>query len=139
MKKGFTLLELIVVIIILGILATLGFTQYTNIVEKGRTTEAKVIMGTIRTAEWGYHLQYDRYTGSFSDLGIDNVPTSCTSTNYFRYELSNDASPFRCWAWRCTSGGKKPDLQGTQYYLGLYYDAGTGYCSYVGGGSCPYW
>ncbi|MDD4894863.1 MAG: prepilin-type N-terminal cleavage/methylation domain-containing protein, partial [Candidatus Omnitrophica bacterium] len=32
--KAFTLLELIVVIIIVGILAVLGLTQYTRVIEK---------------------------------------------------------------------------------------------------------
>ncbi|MBU0547795.1 MAG: prepilin-type N-terminal cleavage/methylation domain-containing protein, partial [Candidatus Omnitrophica bacterium] len=36
MRKGFTLIELIVVIIIVGILASVGMTQYTKVVEKGR-------------------------------------------------------------------------------------------------------
>jgi len=40
-RKGFTLLELIVVIIILGILASLGFSQYIKMVEKGRSAEAR--------------------------------------------------------------------------------------------------
>ena len=34
MKRGFTLLEIIVVIVILGIMATLAATQYTKMVEK---------------------------------------------------------------------------------------------------------
>jgi len=33
MKQGFTLIELIVVIIIVGILASVGMTQYTKVVE----------------------------------------------------------------------------------------------------------
>jgi prepilin-type N-terminal cleavage/methylation domain-containing protein len=40
-KKGFTLLELIVVIVIIGVLATLGLTQYASMVERGRSAEAK--------------------------------------------------------------------------------------------------
>ena len=32
MKRGFTLLELVVVILIVGVLATLGFTQYGRMV-----------------------------------------------------------------------------------------------------------
>ena len=51
MRKGFTLIELIVVIIIVGILASVGMTQYTKVVEKGRAAEARLILGSLRTAE----------------------------------------------------------------------------------------
>ena len=61
-RKGFTLLELVVVVIILGILATLGFTQYTKMVEKGRTAEAKMILGQIRTAQVAYNQQFGGFT-----------------------------------------------------------------------------
>lgn len=47
MKKGFTLLELIIVIIIIGILATLGLTQYARMVERGRGAEARQLLGNI--------------------------------------------------------------------------------------------
>ena len=48
MKKAFTLIEIIIVIIIVGILAALGISQYSIIVERGRITEAKTRLGTMR-------------------------------------------------------------------------------------------
>ncbi|MDD5130223.1 MAG: prepilin-type N-terminal cleavage/methylation domain-containing protein, partial [Candidatus Omnitrophica bacterium] len=45
MKKGFTLVELIIVVIIVGILASIGLTQYNKVVEKSRAAEARMILG----------------------------------------------------------------------------------------------
>jgi prepilin-type N-terminal cleavage/methylation domain-containing protein len=113
-KKGFTLLELVVVVIILGILATLGFTQYTKMVEKGRTAEAKMILGQIRTAEVAYHQQYGGYTSVIDNLSV-LVPTSCATTHYFSFATPSTATGS---ATRCTTGGKEPQA-GTTYSLSL--------------------
>lgn len=120
MKRGFTLLELVVVVIILGILATLGFTQYTKMVEKGRTAEAKMILGQIRTAEQAYLQQYNAYTSDLTALSVD-APTDCPATHYFSY--SSDATTGT--ATRCTPGpaGKVPDAA-VAYTLTLTYAAG---------------
>jgi prepilin-type N-terminal cleavage/methylation domain-containing protein len=95
MKKGFTLLELIVVIIILGILATLGFTQYTKMVEKGRTAEARTILGQLRSAQIAYWQEYGGYGGAVSNLIVD-APTSCVSTHYFSYASTGSSTATRC-------------------------------------------
>lgn len=125
MKRGFTLLELIVVIIILGILATLGFTQYTKMIEKGRTSEAKMILGQLRTAEEAYKLEYGNYvaySGASSSLPID-VPTACAVTHYFSYAVTvagaGPTSTFIATATRCTAGGKAPNFTGTAYTVTL--------------------
>ena len=110
MKKGFTLLELIVVIIIIGILATLGFTQYTKIVEKARTAEAKVALGQIRSAQFAYLLEYSAYGAAIANLVVD-APTACASTHWFWFG-TNTAGPST--ATRCTGGGKAP--QGASLY-----------------------
>lgn len=113
-KEGFTLMELIIVIIILGILATLGFTQYTKVVEKGRTAEAKAILGQLRTAQQAYYLEYRSYASTINVLSVE-APTACTTTHYFRYSCSTTGI---CTAIRCTSGGKTPNA-GTAYNITL--------------------
>src|SRR4030042_3355405 len=106
MRKGFTLLELIIVIIIVGVLATLGFTQYTKVVEKGRATEARAILGSLRTAERAYFLENGVYTATISELGID-APAACATTHYFSYACA--LATGTCTATRCIAGGKTPN------------------------------
>ncbi|MCX5710317.1 MAG: prepilin-type N-terminal cleavage/methylation domain-containing protein [Candidatus Omnitrophica bacterium] len=50
-KKGFTLLEILVVIIIIGILSTLGFSQYASYKEKTLDREAKTNLLLIAAGE----------------------------------------------------------------------------------------
>ncbi|MFA5004798.1 MAG: prepilin-type N-terminal cleavage/methylation domain-containing protein [Candidatus Omnitrophota bacterium] len=106
MKKGFTLLELIIVIIIIGVLATLGFSQYTKMIEKGRAAEARAILGSLRTMQAAYYLENGIYTAVISELG-GAEPTSCTNTHYFSYAC---AATGTCTATRCTASGKTPNF-----------------------------
>ena len=127
MKRGFTFLELIIVIIILGILATLGFSQYTKLIERGRTAEAKLVLGTIRSAEETYFAENSAYTGTITDLLV-SVPTACTVTSYFSYGTTAAVAT----ATRCSAGGKAPQGPATPYTITLTY-AGA-----VWGGSAGY-
>ncbi len=115
MKKGFTLLELIVVIIIIGVLATLGFTQYTRMVERGRTAEARTMLGQIRSAQVAYYQEYGSYAAATTNLVVD-VVTGCVATNFFTYASDTSSAT----ATRCTGSGKSPQAA-TIYSLNLDY------------------
>jgi len=102
MRKGFTLVELIIVVIIVGILAAIGLTQYNKVVEKSRASEARMILGTLRSAQ----VAENHESGTYKDvagLGVD-APTSCPSSHYFSYSCATATGA--CTATRCTTGGK---------------------------------
>lgn len=85
-KKGFTMLELLMVVIIIGILATLAVPQYMSFIEKARAAEAMSTIGAIRTAENLYKLENGTYAGSIDLLAIE-APTSGSAT-YWTYSVS---------------------------------------------------
>ena len=85
--KGFTLVELMVVIIIVGILAAIAVPLYTDYVQKARVTEATSIMGAIITAEKIWRQRTTQYftagtNDEFRQHGID-----ISDTIYFTYSV----------------------------------------------------
>ncbi|MBD3263976.1 MAG: prepilin-type N-terminal cleavage/methylation domain-containing protein [Candidatus Omnitrophica bacterium] len=61
MRKGFTLIELIVVVVIVGILATLALPIYIKSVKRAKEGKAKHHLGLITQAEDLYRNVYDTY------------------------------------------------------------------------------
>jgi prepilin-type N-terminal cleavage/methylation domain-containing protein len=105
MRRGFTLVELIIVIIIVGILASVGMTQYTKTVEKGRAAEARMLLGTLRTAEIAEFTENGAYV-VVASLGVA-APPACAVTHYFSYGCV--VATGTCTATRCMAGGKTPN------------------------------
>lgn len=119
--KGLTLIEIIVVIFIVAILSTFGFIQFTKMIEKSRTAEAKMILNQLRQSQRAYYLSNGTYTTSI-DEGVD-VPTACISTHYFYYSvLAATGSDFTLAATRCTSSDGKFPAASSEYNLTLNAD-----------------
>lgn len=120
LKKGFTLIELIIVIIIVGILASVGMTQYTKVVEKGRAAEARMILGALRSAEIADYLENGAYV-VMASLGV-SAPADCTGTTHF-FSYACTAAGL-CTATRCLTGTGKTPGSATAYNKTL--DSATG-------------
>ena len=107
-SRGFTLIELILVVIVIGILASLGSVQYLKAIEKSRAAEARDILGQLRNAEEGYKLEYGVYSNNLVTLGIEGMDTdgTCDAKHFFKYSIAITAGPpptFIATATRCIS------------------------------------
>lgn len=69
-NRSFTLLELIVVIIVIGIIATIALPKYQRVVERTRVAEAKSMLSAIRSAQIRYLAQYGNYAQDITRLDI---------------------------------------------------------------------
>ncbi|MFC1806771.1 type IV pilin protein [Candidatus Omnitrophota bacterium] len=83
MRKGFTLIEVLIVVIILGILATIAVPQFVKIVEKARRAEAVTNISGIRTALAIYYLEEEGYQALGTASEIEgNLDVQVTENNW---------------------------------------------------------
>ncbi len=70
-RKGVTLLELLMVVVIIGILGAVAIPQYIKMAERSRTVEARDILLGIRGAQAFYYSRTSSYASSLSQLDFD--------------------------------------------------------------------
>jgi prepilin-type N-terminal cleavage/methylation domain-containing protein len=77
-RKGFSLVELAVVVIIIGVLAAFGVPKMLQAVERSKASEAFGYLSAVRSAQERYQAREGTYTTTLADLDI-----SQTNPKYF--------------------------------------------------------
>lgn len=80
-SDGFTLVELMVVVAIIGILAAIAIPNYQKYQAKARQSEAKIALGAIYTAQQSFRSETGTYSGCISNIGYERA--SATARNFY--------------------------------------------------------
>ncbi len=89
MKNGFTLIELVVVILIIGILTAVALPQYEKAVWKSRAVQLQTAVKSISSAQEVYFLANGTYAVEYAQLDVDY--NNLTKLNTHLSTSSSDA------------------------------------------------
>ena len=106
--RGFSLIELLVVVLIIGLLAAVALPQYNKAVRKARGTEALTALDALDKSLAAYYLENGTYEGLPDGLNLE-IP----ALTHFRYNVGTDCGS------GCTSNYKRS-------VSSIYEQVGTG-------------
>ncbi len=88
-KRGFTLLELLMVVIIIAILASIAIPQYFKAAERARSSEALQMLATMRGSETRYYAEWANYSNNTTLM--DFAPAT---SNLWTYSVASATNNF---------------------------------------------
>lgn len=96
-QSGFSITELLVVLVIIGVLILLALPRLMPVVTKAKSTEAKLNLKQVLMLQKSFKYENDRYSGSLSEIGFEQE-TLITDGGSARYRIEiveNDLNAFR--------------------------------------------
>jgi len=92
--RGFTLIELIIVVAIIGILAAIAIPVYRSYVLRSKASEAYTVLQGIREKEEAYYAEYRQYTGAIPLYPRNNCACSNETMNW---DLGDGSAEAKRW------------------------------------------
>jgi len=75
-RRGFTLIEIMITVAIAGVLALIAMPNLLTFQRRARTSEARSILGAVRTFQLGYFAEHGGFLCDASELGHHGVEIS---------------------------------------------------------------
>jgi type IV pilus assembly protein PilE len=101
-KPGFTLVELLIVVVIIGILAMIAIPKFQDVKGKANTAVMKTDLRNLSTAEEGYLFDHDSYTASLSAISYNASPgvtvtvSAATASGWSASATNPQSAPVTC-------------------------------------------
>jgi type IV pilus assembly protein PilE len=89
---GYTLTEVLIVLVIIGILILLALPNLTSVVTKAKTVEAKQQLGHIQMLEKIYYYEHSKYSSDLNEIGFIQEKLSTDGKDghaNYRVEITN--------------------------------------------------
>lgn len=89
-SKGFTLIELMIVILIIGIIAAIALPAYQNYAKQARRADAKTSLFEVQLAQEKYRANNPNYISDMTLLGYDNADNNDSKDGYYIVDVAVD-------------------------------------------------
>lgn len=93
--RGFTLIELMIVVLVIGILAAVAIPAYQNYITRAARTKATQALMNLAGVEERYFYSNNTYTKTLSNLGVTSSPycmESCSDSRYYTITIPSASS-----------------------------------------------
>lgn len=116
-SKGFTIVELLVVIVVIGILAAITIVSYSGVTSKARTAQAQSNANSARQVAEIIYTDTGSYPATLAAFATGTSTTKLTGITVLAGAATLDASNGQTSiSWECTDGCVNPTGGRIQYY-----------------------
>jgi len=92
-QGGFTLIELMIAVVVIGILAMVAIPAYNDSINKGRRADAKSTLTTMASRQEQFFMDNKRYTDDLQELGYGSASGVDSIDGYYTISSAVTATP----------------------------------------------